>query len=127
LPPGVRQPHYLLSTLVNPSNPLSVTLQDGTIIEPPPRDLLGRKVVILGDTSDASAIAPLAEDADLLVHEATNAWLPPYLEKNKTMLHTPAGVTAKAISRGHSTPDIAGEFAKSIRARSLYLNHFSVK
>lgn len=96
------------------------------MIDPPPRDLAGRKLVILGDTSDASAIIPLAQDASLLVHEATNAWLPPALEK-RARLTTPAEVREKAISRGHSTPDMAGEFARAIRARRLFLNHFSVK
>jgi len=127
LPPGAVQPRYLLSSLVNLQNPEPVVLKDGTKIDPPQRDIPGRKIVILGDTSDASAIAPLAEDADLLVHESTNAWLPAHLEKNKVTYNTPADVRTKAISRGHATPDMAGEFAKSVRARNLYLNHFGVK
>lgn len=125
LPRGVAHPRYLLSILAHVHAPLPVTLKDGTIIEPPPRDIPGRKIVILGDTSDPSAIAPLAQDASLLVHEATNAWLPRSLQKGR--LKTPEEVRAKAISRGHSTPDMAGEFAKSIGARRLFLNHFSAQ
>ena len=33
------------------------------------------KVVVCGDTADASHNAPLAMDCDVLVHEATNAFL----------------------------------------------------
>lgn len=96
------------------------------MIDPPARDVPGRKIVVLGDTSDPSAIAPLAQGATLLVHEATNAWLPPDLEKNSYSM-TPAEVRSRAISRGHSTPDMAGNFAKLIGAKGLYLNHFSAK
>jgi len=127
LPGPAVQPRYLLSTLLNDVNPQSVTLRDGSVIEPPPRDILGRKVVILGDTSDPSAIARLAQNASLLVHEATNAWMPPHLEKWKSSVKTPEEVRERAISRGHSTPDMAGTFANLIGARRLFLNHFSVK
>ena len=40
-----------------------------------------KKVVILGDTSDASAMEDIAMDPSVLVHEATNAWMPPELER----------------------------------------------
>jgi ribonuclease Z len=54
------------------------TLPDGHVIKAddvldPPR--LGRKIVIMGDTCSGDLIAPLAEGADLLIHEATNAWI----------------------------------------------------
>lgn len=52
------------------------TFPDGTVVNAD--DILdhqpARKVVLLGDTSDAGAIAPLAKGAHVLVHEATNAW-----------------------------------------------------
>ena len=137
-----------------------------------------RKVVVLGDTSDASALQELAMDASILVHEATSAWMPPTIDslrrtqaqqhlRNATNSHdpsvpystdtdadlfiptplpeppkvpmelkkvphspiqsTPASVRERASQCGHSTPDMAGEFAASIRSRSLFMNHFSVK
>lgn len=70
---------------------------------------LPRKVVLLGDTCDSSAIAKIAKDADLLVHEATftNA------------------LADKARLAMHSTAGMAGAFAKEIKARKLVLSHFS--
>ncbi|KAF8577562.1 Metallo-hydrolase/oxidoreductase, partial [Ramaria rubella] len=127
LPKGFFQPRSLLGQLAHESDSQAVFLNNGTVVEPPPRDILGRKVVILGDTSDPSAIIPLAQGATLLVHEATNAWLPPSLNKGRPSLLTPSDVRQKAISRGHSTPDMAGEFANAIGAKRLFLNHFSVK
>ncbi|KIJ33022.1 hypothetical protein M422DRAFT_183727, partial [Sphaerobolus stellatus SS14] len=127
LPRGVSRARALLSTLADNENPQPVTLQDGSIIYPPPRELAGRKLVILGDTSDPSAMIPISQDADVLVHESTNAWIPASLSKNQSTLMTPEEVQAKAISRGHATPGMAGQFAATIRAKALYLNHFGVK
>lgn len=36
-------------------------------------------------------------------------------------------VTRDAITHGHSTPQIAGNFAKRIGAKRLVLNHFSAR
>lgn len=103
----------------------SVELSDGTILHGPPRKP-GRKLVILGDTYDPSAIAALAQDADVLIHEATNAHLPgidPHTKPDETF----DSVEIRTKSRGHSTPQMAGAFAKRIGARKLYLNHFSAR
>jgi len=68
-----------------------------------------RKIVILGDTYDPSAIIDHAMNADVLVHEATCS------DEDLQV----------ALSKGHSTAGMAGDFAKRIRAKHLILNHFS--
>ncbi|KAF9821186.1 hypothetical protein IEO21_00794 [Rhodonia placenta] len=103
----------------------SVELSDGTVLRGPSRRP-GRKLVILGDTYDPSPIADLAADADILVHEATNSHLPGVDPETKAE-DTHASVEARAKSRGHSTPQMAGRFARRIRARKLLLNHFSAR
>lgn len=103
----------------------SVELSDGTILRGPPRKP-GRKLVILGDTYDPSLIAGLAQDADVLIHEATNAHLPG-IDPNTKPDETFESVEARTKSRGHSTPQMAGAFAKRIGAGKLYLNHFSAR
>ncbi|KIY49358.1 Metallo-hydrolase/oxidoreductase [Fistulina hepatica ATCC 64428] len=103
---------------------LDVTLADGTVLHgPEPRP--GRKIVILGDTCDPSPIASLAMDCDLLVHEATNAYLPGVDPNSARGGDTFESVEARARLRGHSTPQMAGAFARRVRARKLVLNHFS--
>ena len=90
----------------------SITAPDGRVVEPsmvigiPRRP---RKIVILGDTCDPSALTEHAMDADVLVHEATCS--------NEDL--------SVALSRGHSTAGMAGAFARKIRAKHLILNHFS--
>ena len=101
----------------------TVTLADGTVLEGPPREP-GRKIVILGDTHDPSPIEELAKEADVIVHEATNAHLPGVDNRVKTE-DTYESVEERTKSRGHSTPQMAGRFAKRIGARNLFLNHFS--
>lgn len=133
--PGKIDPSKYLPELRRTKTPMSamrqlqqgddVVLADGTILHGPPRRK-GRKVVILGDTYDPSPIASLAEGADLLVHEATNAHLPG-VDLNTKDADTYKSVQTRAKSRGHSTPQMAGAFAKRIAASRLVLNHFSAR
>ena len=68
-------------------------------------------MVLLGDTVDSRAIAPVACDADLVSHEATFA----------------AGMESKAALAQHSTAWMAGQFAWAVRAKALVLTHFSAR
>lgn len=90
----------------------SINSPDGRLITPDmvigkPRK--PRKIVILGDTYDPSDIIPHAMDADVLIHEAT-------CSNDDLQI---------ALSKGHSTAGMAGDFARRIRAKHLILNHFS--
>lgn len=102
-----------------------VLLNDGTVLQGPARKK-GRKLCILGDTYDPSPIAPLSEDVDVLVHEATNAHLP-NIDPNTKATDTYETVETRTKSRGHSTPQMAGAFARRIGAKKLILNHFSAR
>ncbi|CAK9203873.1 unnamed protein product [Sphagnum troendelagicum] len=91
-----------------------VTLRDGTVVKSadvvgPQRQ--GRKVVILGDTSDSRSLLVAARGADVVVHEAT-------VTEHEADF---------AVDRGHSTASMAGRFAHSINANTLVLTHFSGK
>jgi ribonuclease Z len=89
----------------------TVRLSDGTVVRP--QDVLEepqrRKVCILGDTCDSSNMAKIAQNADVLVHEAT------FEDRHKD----------KALLSGHSTAGMAGAFAREIGAKTLVLTHFS--
>ncbi|KAK7682110.1 hypothetical protein QCA50_014696 [Cerrena zonata] len=107
----------------------------------------GRNIVILGDTHDPSGLIPLinspptvvneAETRDghylprvsLLIHEATDAYIPPYIDPmSKTgRKRTAESVLEKALEKGHSTPGMAGNFARQIGAERLVLNHIGAR
>ncbi|KAJ7109134.1 beta-lactamase-like protein [Mycena epipterygia] len=80
-----------------------------------------RKIVILGDTYDPTPIIPLCTSASLLIHEATDAHIP--REISPQSKRTPEAVLRTALARGHSIPQMAGEFAKTIGVEKLVLNH----
>lgn len=118
---GVRNPRSLLGQLLRSRK--TITLPDGTVLDPPALHP-GRKLVMLGDTCDPWSIQGIAMGATVLVHEATNAYIPLSIDPKGPKADTEASVTERAILRGHSTPKMAGDFARAIRAHRLVLNHF---
>jgi len=70
---------------------------------------LGRKIAYSGDTRPTKRLVSLAENADLLIHEAT-------LDDE---------LVEKAREDGHSTPSQAAETAKKARVKRLILTHLS--
>lgn len=92
----------------------AVKLSDGRIVKPEevlgsPRP--GRKIVYTGDTRPSKNLVKLAENADLLIHDATfddELW-------------------EKAHEDGHSTPSQAAETAKKADAKWLVLTHISAR
>ena len=91
-----------------------VKLPDGKVVKPSmvlgsPR--LGRKVVYTGDTGPSESVRRLAENADLLIHEAT------FEDEMKE----------RAIEDGHSTPSMAAETAKKAGVKKLVLTHISAR
>lgn len=120
---GVTAPMKVMAVIKNLPVDGSFTFPDGTVItqsdavEPPRK---GRKVVICGDTVDSRAMENLARNANVVVHEATNSYL-----EGMDVGESEFTVTRDAMIHGHSTPRIAGDFARRVRAKKLILNHFS--
>jgi ribonuclease Z len=92
----------------------SVKLSDGRIVKPEmvlgsPRP--GRKIVYTGDTMPSENLVRLADNADLLIHEAT----------------FDDEMVERAGEDGHSTPSQAAETAKEAGAKRLVLTHISAR
>ena len=123
---GFRHPMKALAVIKDLPEGGSFTFPDGTVVTQeeavePTRP--GRKIVICGDTNSARSLDNLAKNADVIVHESTNAFLPNY-DHRESNAHS---VNREAIFHGHSTPLIAGDFAKRTGAKRLILNHFSAR
>lgn len=120
---GFKVPMKAMAVIKNLPEGSSFTFPDGTVLNQdeavePPRQ--GRKIVVGGDTADCRSLVKLARDADLVIHEATNTFLKG-IDRDTDMTN----VSRDAIVHGHSTPLIAGAFAKQVNAKRLVLNHFS--
>jgi ribonuclease Z len=105
-----------------PEGRLWSKLQDGSSVELPqggvvkPEMILGaprpgRKVVYTGDTMPSENVVGLAENADLLIHEAT----------------FDDEMVERAEEDGHSTPSQAAETAKEAGVNRLILTHISAR
>lgn len=123
---GFSKPMKAMAVIKNLPQGSAFTFPDGTVVSQadavePPRN--GRKIVICGDTADARALTKLAQDADVVVHEATNTYLAGVDTKGTDM----SMVTKDTQIHGHSTPQMAGAFARKVKAKRLLLNHFSAR
>jgi ribonuclease Z len=95
-------------------NKEDVKMEDGTMIywkDYIGEDIIGRKIVILGDTYDPRGIAKIAHGCDVITHEST-------LDDDDSV---------SCIEKGHSTPKMAASFAESIKAKKLILTHYSAR
>lgn len=121
--PHIKRNNAPISLLSRVQRGEDITLADGTVLAGLSKRK-GRKIAILGDTCDPSPVIPIASEVDLLVHEATNAHLPG-IDPMTRDEDTYEIVEQRTSSRGHSTPQMAGRFAKRVGAHRMILNHFS--
>ncbi len=105
-----------------PEGPLWSKLQRGQKAKLPdgrtvtPRNIIdqprpGRKIAYTGDTRPSKALVKIAQDADLLIHDATLA----------------DDLAERAKDDGHSTPSQAAQTAKKAKAKQLILTHISAR
>ncbi|CCM05233.1 uncharacterized protein FIBRA_07443 [Fibroporia radiculosa] len=77
------------------------------------------------ETKTDDGIPATPSPVTLLIHEATDAYIPSSIDPQERTgrKRTAESVEAKARDRGHSTPAMAGTFARRIGAERLVLNH----
>lgn len=92
--------------------------EDNRFVESPE---IGKCICLIIDTCNSyRAIEALnGLNCDVLIHEATNSKTS--LDIDKTYLE----IENETIKHGHSTPDMAGKFAKILGVNKLILTHFS--
>ena len=73
--------------------------------------IVGRTVLLLGDTCDSAKCHRIASGCEWVVHEAT------FDDANEKL----------AVPRGHSTSRMAAKFAQALGAKNLVLTHFSAR
>ena len=103
---GWKHPAKVVSEIKLMKTGETFDMPDGTQVHPEKyrgEDRNGRKIAILGDTSNAGKTLSLVEGADVMVHECTNASLP----GDGT---TENSVDRALRNRGHSSPRMVGEF-----------------
>jgi len=119
--PGKFNPKWAKSLGI-PEGPLWSRLQHGSRVKLPdgrvvkPQEVVGtprpgRKIVYSGDTRPTRELVRLAENADLLIHDAT------FDDQLKD----------RAVEDGHSTPSQAAETAKEANVKRLILTHISAR
>ncbi|VDB86059.1 unnamed protein product [Peniophora sp. CBMAI 1063] len=90
-----------------------------------------RKLIILGDTSSPAALTPLIQSIPgrlcLLVHEATDCYVPAHVDPQMAAKRTPETVARVTAERGHSTPVEAGYYAGLWGAERLVMNHIGAR
>ena len=99
----------LMAFLKNMKRHDKFTFPDGTILKGSDvveEGVSGRKVVICGDTNDATALEGLAQGCDILIHEATNAYFPE-MEVGKTY----RDIQADAFRHGKCAARVGRSFA----------------
>lgn len=128
---GFKAPQAILSKLEQDRKP--ITFSTGVTLDPPKLSIQGRKVMILGDTSDPTPMLALIskdpdQKIDLLVHESTGTSVvdlhPSIISASDT---NEANVAQKMRDRGHSTSFMAGQFARQINAKRMVMNHVGGK